>query len=103
MAGNRLDTMLKITSDARHDSTRLTLEGRLVGPWVAELERSWHGLTQFGHRPLVVDLTGLTFVGEDGKALLDRMWRDGAQLVAAGCCMRALIEGITGTSAPCGG
>src|SRR3712207_7702839 len=48
--------------------SRLMVEGRLVGPWVTELERSWQDLRQSSHGLLVVDLTGITFVGEDGKA-----------------------------------
>ena len=33
--------MLKITSGQTSDSSRLTLEGSLSGPWVTELERVW--------------------------------------------------------------
>ncbi|WHZ26106.1 MAG: hypothetical protein OJF51_000901 [Nitrospira sp.] len=43
----------------------------------------------------VVDLTNVTFVGEDGKLLLKRMWREGAQLIAAGCCTGHLAKEIT--------
>jgi len=91
--------MLKITPEIRNKTTRLTVEGRLVGPWVTELERSWHEVKRSGS--LVVDLMGLTFVDEAGKALLHRMWHDGVELVAADCCTRALIEGMTGRTGPC--
>lgn len=93
--------MLKITPDVHHNGTRLTVEGRLVGPWVAELERCWRDVKLSGDGPLVVDLTGITFIGEEGKALLHRMWRDGAELVATGCCTRALLDGMRGRAAPC--
>jgi hypothetical protein len=41
-----------------------------------------------------VDLTGVTFVGEDGKVLLKQLWREGAQLIATGCCIGHLVEEI---------
>ena len=86
--------MLKITSEKTQDSVRLRLEGSLTGPWVGELEHEWRTIQPAGAVPLVVDLTGVAFVGEDGKVLLKRMWRDGAQLIATGCCIGYLVEEI---------
>lgn len=87
--------MLKITSERIADSARLTLEGRLTGPWTTEVNRAWRSLTQTGAGSLVVDLTGVTFVGEDGKVLLKQMWQEGAQLIATGCCTGHLVGEIT--------
>ena len=78
--------MLKITSEQTSDSARLTLEGSLSGPWVTELERVWQQVKQAGTFAPVVELTGITFIAEDGRALLTSMWREGAVLVANGCC-----------------
>ena len=89
--------MLKITLDSSHGSMRLTLEGRLVGAWVQELEQSWRHMTASERGALVVDLRSVTFIEETGKALLAEMWRAGAELIAAGCCTRPMIEQITGT------
>ncbi|MBX3303824.1 MAG: hypothetical protein KF693_16555 [Nitrospira sp.] len=86
--------MLKITSEKRRNSVRLRLEGSLTGPWVGELEQEWRNIQSAGAVPLVVDLTGVTFVGEDGKVLLKQLWREGAQLVATGCCIGHLVEEI---------
>ncbi len=79
--------MLKITQqrDAALESVSFMLEGRLAGPWVAELETCWR----------VVDLTGVTFVDAKGKALLTQMWQQGAQLHAVGCLTRCIVEEIT--------
>jgi hypothetical protein len=83
--------MLKIT--VSDDSTRITLEGRLAGPWIGELERCWRESSQSAAgRQLVVDLTGVTFVEQEGKALLRRMCESGADLLATGCCMRSIVE-----------
>ena len=38
--------MLKITVEKNTRSTTLRIEGRLVGPWVDELDRAWRGRTQ---------------------------------------------------------
>jgi len=85
--------MLKITTHRSDDSTRITLEGRLVGPWIEELERCWREAEQTAAgRRLIVDLTGVTFVEQEGKALLTRIYQAGAELIASGCCMRSIVE-----------
>ena len=49
--------MLKITTHVSSDATRITLEGRLAGPWIKELERCWREAEQSAAgRQLVVDL-----------------------------------------------
>ena len=92
--------MLKITRHIRTGSRHLTLEGRLIGPWVQELEQAWKGITQSEGGPIVVDLSGVTFIEDNGKQLLSRMWQEGAELIAKGCCNRPIVDQITG-STPC--
>ena len=85
--------MLKITTHVSEDATRITLEGRLAGPWIGELERSWRESEQSAPgRRLIVDLMGVTFVEQEGKALLTRMCEAGADLLATGCCMKSIVE-----------
>ncbi len=91
--------MLKITTHSDTRTGTLTVEGRLTGPWVAELDRVWKEFKGSSTGRVVVDLTGVTFVEADGKALLGKMWQDGAELVVTGCCMRSLVEDIE-SSAP---
>ncbi|OQW31487.1 MAG: hypothetical protein A4E19_07690 [Nitrospira sp. SG-bin1] len=86
--------MLKITSEKHSGSVRLRLEGKLIGVWVSELEREWQTIQPPETVPLVVDLTGVTFIGKDGKVLLHRMWQAGASLIARGCCTGHLVEEI---------
>ncbi|MBL8072368.1 MAG: hypothetical protein JNM35_14870 [Nitrospira sp.] len=88
--------MLKITSEQTSDFARLTLEGSLSGPWVTELERVWQQVKQAGTFAPVVELTDITFIAEEGRALLTSMWREGAVLVANGCCTRHIVAEITG-------
>jgi hypothetical protein len=88
--------MLKITTRVEADRTTLALEGRFAGPWVKELEECWRSLSRPGKTiPVRVDLTSVTFIDEEGKSLLGRMHRAGAELVASGCLNRCIVEGIT--------
>lgn len=90
--------MLKITSqrDAKVGSPlTLVLEGRLAGPWVEELQASWQALSANEHNRVVINLADVTYIDADGKALLVRLWRQGAELQASGCLTRCVIEEIT--------
>ncbi|MGH7232684.1 MAG: STAS domain-containing protein [Nitrospiraceae bacterium] len=89
--------MLKITThiDIDSDITVFALEGRLAGPWVAELERCWKATPAVHGKPgLRVDLSGVTYIDAEGKALLARMHREGADLIAAGCLTKSIVEEI---------
>jgi anti-anti-sigma regulatory factor len=86
--------MLKVTVAQKEARSRLVLEGRLAGLWVDEAREAWRKVRRSA-TPVIVDLTGVTFVDESGKALLRAMWRDGAELRAAGCCTRFIVEEIT--------
>jgi anti-anti-sigma regulatory factor len=89
--------MLKITSGNRQGSAQLTLEGRLAGVWVKELEQFWRHMPASDQGSLIIDLRGVTFIEEAGKALLAEMWQTGAELIATGCCNKPMIEQITGS------
>lgn len=87
--------MLKITTHKETQFTTLEIEGRLAGPWVEELDRSWRTVAGTQQSHVVVDLSGVTFIDPEGKALLTKMWRQGAKLHAAGCLTRCIVEEIT--------
>jgi ABC-type transporter Mla MlaB component len=70
--------MLKITIHDVKGPLRLQLEGRLAGVWVRELEHCWRtAKVQHPQRACAVDLTGVTFVDQAGRYLLQLMHRDG--------------------------
>lgn len=88
--------MLKITVHTENHSTTLQLEGRLAGPWVEELERSWTSIVKERDKhPLRVDLSSVTYVDQKGKNLLKRLHREGAGLIASGCLTTCIVEEIT--------
>ena len=89
--------MLKITTQQETGALRLVLEGRLAGPWLNELEQSWRSIKDSMTVRHIVDLTGVTYIEEQGTTLLNRMWHDGAEFIVTGCCNKPLIERITGS------
>jgi anti-anti-sigma regulatory factor len=89
--------MLRITVERTEESLRLSLEGKLAGAWVEELEESWRTqAVNLGERSLWVDLTGVVCIDAAGKYLLALMHRAGVRFVAPGCATSALVREITG-------
>ena len=87
--------MLKITTQSDVDVTKMILEGCLVGPWVEELDRCWRGVEGARQERVLVDLTGVTFIAPEGKALLTKMWQQGAKLHAVGCLTKCIVDEIS--------
>jgi ABC-type transporter Mla MlaB component len=75
--------MLMITRlDASDRRRTLKLEGKLLAPWISELEAACR--EAFATRsPVCLDLRGLRFVDAEGARLLADLIRDGAQVI--GC------------------
>lgn len=87
--------MLKISVHEDSKGLNLTLEGRLAGPWIGEAERVWLALGgRAAGQPVVIDLSGVTFVEAEGERLLARMFEQGAELQAADVMNKAIIEQI---------
>lgn len=88
---------MRITVEVADDSLRLSLEGKLAGAWVEELEDSWRSqAANLGERSLWVDLTGVVCIDAAGKYLLALMHKAGVRFVAPGCATSALVREITG-------
>jgi anti-anti-sigma regulatory factor len=92
--------MLKITIHEAAGSLRIELEGRLAGAWVCELEHCWR-TAQASHpnRTLAIDLTGVTFIDQAGRYLLQLMHRDGVSLVGSGLMLQDILDHIRGSMA----
>jgi len=94
--------MLRITMEENADFTRFSLEGKLTGDWVKEFERCWICARHTGPGTrFKIDLSGVNFVDEEGKALLESMVAEGAELLADGPMMTSLAHSIL-ESAICG-
>ena len=69
------------------------LEGKLAGESVAELERCWR--VAFNTQvPVSIDLTSVSFIDNQGKQLLLKMFESGAQLFSKGLLARCIIDEI---------
>lgn len=86
--------MLKITTETKTGMTKITLEGKLAGPWVNELALCWQDAAAQSPNAVRVSLASVTFIDEEGKALLTKMYRNGVELVANGCMNQCIIEKI---------
>jgi len=93
--------MLRVTIQDDARGAAFKLEGKLAHEWVVEAERAWNDFSSFPHgERVVVDLCGVSFVDDAGRALLARMHAFGAKLVGTGPMTSALIEEICGDSRP---
>jgi hypothetical protein len=81
--------MLKINENVSQDGgIVLDVEGRVIGPWVDELDRSCAGALARGVT-VALDLACVSFVDHRGIALLDRL---GARDVTLVNCPRFVAE-----------
>ena len=83
--------MLKITAIEDDTHRRLVLEGKLVDPWIAELERTWAEAQLTPGRKVLVDLKDVTAISQHGENLLYRMMAEGATFF---CCRGVLTRHV---------
>ena len=58
---------LRITVEENKEAMTIKLEGRVTGPWVAELDRLWHQASPtLGSRQLSLDLRETTYADAGG-------------------------------------
>lgn len=76
---------LRISVFESKKSLGLTLEGRVAGPWVAELSRVWvETIPQLKSRKLIIDLRNITYADAAGTEALKRIYTQShAKLLAA--------------------
>jgi len=87
--------MLRVTTTNQNQTITMKLEGKLAGPWVQEVTRVWVDTAHTPRSGYVVDLRSVTFIDSPGQALLAAMSREGAQLIAADCLTRNIVDEIT--------
>jgi hypothetical protein len=91
--------MLRVTTYETAGSLVVQLEGKLAGPWVDELQKCFRSRENCeGMRTARFDLTDLTFIDDRGKELLKDFRHRGAELVARGCLMKAIIAELSDCS-----
>jgi len=86
--------MLRITVHEESTVWRLSLSGKLAGPWVAETENVWRAMPRASAQ-IEIDLKEVTGVDTAGRMLLAAMHRAGAQFVTGGVANSALVSEIS--------
>ena len=68
--------MLRITVEESERAQTIKLEGKIVGPWVEELNRTWHSLaSSLGGKKLMLDMRSVGFVDGKGRQLLREIYQ----------------------------
>lgn len=68
--------MLKITVDEGPRAVTIKLEGKVVGSWVSEFDRTWHSLEPaWGLKRFSLDLRGVSFVDAEGRQLMHEIYK----------------------------
>jgi len=85
--------MLKIVAMDSQDRRMLVVRGKLVEPWVSELERTWEQEREAheGHQ-LVIDLRAVTALNQRAENILIKMMREGARLVGGAMITRNVLQ-----------
>ena len=87
--------MLRIAVADGIAERRWVIQGRLVEPWVSELEKAWETSCRLrDERKCVVDLADLTAVDERGEKVLKAMKESGAVFEGCGLYTSQLVEDI---------
>ena len=99
--------MLRIDIHQGKKVINLILAGKLMGPWVTELERCWNDLISAEPCPLLlpiqVDLSKVTFIDEQGKQLVVQMCQSGTKLVGTGLIAGFFCREIEEETRKCSG
>lgn len=100
--------MLRIDVEQRQQTANFVLAGKLVGPWVTELENCWQAvIANTGCRPdvpstpIVVDLSKVTFIDEPGKQLIIQMCQHGVRLIGTGLIAEFICKELKAAARKC--
>jgi len=96
--------MLRISIDENVEALEMKLEGRVAGPWVAELNRVWvETAPRLASRKLILDLSSVTYADAGGTHVLGQIYaQTRAELLAGTVWTQSLAEQITRNGAQSG-
>ena len=87
--------MLRITIHDQPQVTSFVVEGKLVGPWVEEMEKCWESaLAAAPSKALLLNLAAVTSIDSAGRTLLSRMRRQGVKLLSRGVLINMIVAEI---------
>jgi len=87
--------LIRITELGDCSNVRLYVEGTLSDGWVDALEECWlTARAQCNGHVMRIDLSGVTYVDDKGRDLLEQMMRTGAEVFSTGILTREIIGEI---------
>ena len=85
--------MLRISVMDGRPERRLVLEGKLVGPWVAELRKASKAARgEIADRALVVDVKNVCVISKEGEDALLELMSEGAMFRCSGVLTKLVIQ-----------
>ena len=85
--------MLKISILDTPKRRRLVVEGKLAGPWTAELRNECRKAAETANgRELLIDVRGVTEISEDGKCVLLELMNKGAKFRSSGVFTKQILK-----------
>ena len=85
--------MFKISIVETPGQRRLVLEGKLVPPWTAEVESAWRNAgQQLEGRKLIIDLTNVTLISQDGENTLFELMKGGARFFSGDVLTKHVLK-----------
>lgn len=83
--------MLRITQVSEDsDTVCLKVEGRVIGDWACELNRTC-GYCLSQNRRIILDMSDVTYIDRQGVDALKRILGDNVQLTSATLLVKALL------------
>jgi anti-anti-sigma factor len=92
---------LRITVEEVENAVELKLEGRIAGPWAAELNRFWvEEALRLSSRKLLINLSSVTYADAEGTRTLREIYsQTQAEVVSGTPWTQFLAEQIAQTGA----
>lgn len=91
--------MLRITTESGAQAFTLLVEGKLVGAWAKELERTWkQSAASRANRAAVVDLSETQYIDSEGRRVLAKLASEGARFRTACPMIESIVAEIGGKS-----
>jgi anti-anti-sigma regulatory factor len=93
--------VLRITVEENPKTVLIKLEGRIAGPWAAELDRLWgEKAPLFAKKKLSLDLRGTTFADADGIRVLRGIYSQTKAEILAGTPWTEYLAGEIARETP---
>jgi hypothetical protein len=87
--------MLRIVVERNSNTATMKLAGKLTGPWLEELDRTWADIqADANDHSVLLDLCDVTFVAPEARERLVAMYKQGARFKTSGCFGKNIVEEI---------